>query len=474
MLDAPSSYSPPMKLRFLGANRQVTGSCYLLEAAGLRILIDCGLFQERPFLTRNWDPFPEPVSSINYLLLTHAHLDHCGRIPKLYNDGFRAPIYTTAASRELSRLVLLDAAGIQEEDATFKRKRHEREGRPGARDIMPLYTVADAEESLRLFQSVNYHDPIKLNEHVTAIYRDAGHVLGSAFLEINVTEDGRSRRLIFSGDLGQDNKPIIRDPEKATQADVVVMESTYGDRDHNRSTVLEDALADEINAGLQAGGNILIPTFAIERAQELIFYFMLLHQGRRIGQFPVYLDSPMAVDATALFGRHQNIMDDQARMLFKTSGLRFPGLRLSKTREESKAINDVQGGAVIMAGSGMCTGGRIKHHLARNISNPAATVLFVGFQSPGTLGREILDGRAQVRIHGQLHPVRARIRQVSGMSAHADRTALIKWISSFSTPPARVFLTHGEEAVSLRLNETLRPMRNWEVRVPSYGDVVEL
>ncbi|MCC6675858.1 MAG: MBL fold metallo-hydrolase [Phycisphaerales bacterium] len=465
-----------MKLRFLGANRQVTGSCYLLEAAGMRILVDCGLFQERPFLDRNWDPFPEPINDIDFLLLTHAHLDHCGRIPRLVKQGFRAPILATAPSRDLARLVMLDSAGIQEEDAQFKAQRHQKEGRRGPHPEAPLYTVADAEAALPLFRTVAYHEPVRLGDHITATYRDAGHILGSAFLEIEAEEEGQRRRIVFSGDVGQHNKPIIRDPEDPPPADVLIMESTYGDRDHHDAAPIQEALGEEINAAMQAGGNLLIPTFAIERAQELLFHLRSLLRAGRIHHLTVFLDSPMAVDATELFERYQSFMDEHARALFEgpRGALRFPGLHLSRTREESQAINRIRGGAIIMAGAGMCTGGRIKHHLDRNIMNPDATILFVGYQSPGTLGRQILDGNPQVRIHGQMHPVRARIRQVSGMSAHADRAGLLGWFSALKTPPALTFLTHGEEAVALNLAEELRRRGAPEVRVPQYRETVDL
>lgn len=465
-----------MKLRFLGADRQVTGSCYLLEAAGRRILIDCGLFQERNFADRNWDPFPEPIGDIDLLLLTHAHLDHCGRIPRLVKQGFRAPIITTAPSRDLSRLIMLDSAGIQEEDAQFKAERHARAGRHNGRSSTPLYTVADAEAALPLFRTVGYHEPVPLGEGLTAVFRDAGHVLGSAFLEIDARENGHRRRIVFSGDVGQRGKPIIRDPETPGPADVLIMESTYGDREHNDARPIQAALAEEINAAMQAGGNLLIPTFAIERAQELLFHLQMLLRDGKIHHLSVFLDSPMAVDATELFEQYRSFMDEQARALFEgpRPPLRFPGLHLCRTREESQSINRLRGGAIIMAGSGMCTGGRIKHHLDRNIEDPRATVLFVGYQSPGTLGRQILDGNPQVRIHGQMHTVRARIRQITGMSAHADRSGLLEWFGSLKPPPALTFLTHGEETVALKLAEELRQRGAPDVRVPQYRETVDL
>lgn len=460
-----------MRLRFLGANRQVTGSRYLLEAGGLRLLVDCGLFQERPFLGRNWEPFPVAPSSLDAVLLTHAHLDHCGLLPKLVQEGFRGPILATAASTDLGRIVLLDAAHLQEEDAAFKRKRHRREGRRGPYPEVPLYTVEDAEEVLPLFRRVSYGEPLRLNERVEVRFFDAGHIIGSAMLEVMVREKGVPWRLVFSGDIGQWGKPLLRDPSVFSQADVVVMESTYGDRNHEDPGQAEDLLAQVILETVERGGNLVIPVFAIERAQEVLFFLDRLLAQDRIPHLLVFLDSPMAAAVSRVFLEHPECLDEETLGLLQRgeNPLSFVGLKVVETVEESKAINRIRGSCIIMAGSGMCTGGRIKHHLVHNISRPECTILFVGYQAQGTLGRQILDGHPEVRIHGQFHPVRARIAQIHGFSAHADQKALLLWLSHFQSPPRYLFLTHGDEEVSLRLAEKLRREGKWRVEVPEYG-----
>lgn len=480
-----------MRLRFLGANRQVTGSRYLLEAGGKRLLIDCGMFQEREFQSRNWDPCPEPAESIDTVLLTHAHLDHVGLLPKLVREGFpRTPagsgsnpsggggghILATAPSVELAGIVLRDSARIQEEDAEFKAKRHAREGRADAKPALPLYTVADAEAAIKLLRTVPYDQPVPVAPGVSVTWHDAGHILGSAMLEVVAREDGRTRRLIFSGDIGQWSKPLIRDPSLLERADAVIMESTYGDRDHEKPPDLEAAIGQIVNDAARAGGNLLVPTFAIERPQELIWYLNRLLRAKRIPRLMVFLDSPMAVDATQVYERNRPLLDDQTQAELKAGRdpLRFPSLVLARSREESKAINHVRGTAIIMAGSGMCTGGRIKHHLAHNLERPEATVLFVGYQAEGTLGRELVDGAKEVRVLGEVKRVRCRVRQLQGLSAHADRSSLLRWVNHFSPPPGRVFLTHGEESASLKLAETLRAEHDWNVTVPAYGEWAEI
>ncbi len=467
-----------VKLQFLGANRQVTGSRYFLQAGGLRLLIDCGLFQERAFLGRNWDASPVPPDQIDFLLLTHAHLDHSGLIPKLVGEGYSRPILTTAASAELARIVLLDSARIQEEDAAFKKKRHEREGRRATHPEIPLYTVADAEAALPLLEGVHYDEPVSLNDRVTVRYHDAGHILGSAMLELTVDENGQrsGRRLLFSGDIGQWDRPIIRDPSVFEGADYVVMESTYGDRVHEAHGDVDALLCDIVNGAVAAGGNVVIPTFAIERAQELMFHLSRLLKENRIPHLRIFLDSPMAVNVTEVFQRHPECLDEETLQLLRAdeSPFNFPGLKLVCSVEDSKAINHIKGSCIIMAGSGMCTGGRIKHHLIHNISRPESTLLFVGFQSKDTLGRQIVDGNSPVRIHGQNHPVRARVERLYGFSAHADAQGLLHWLSHFQSPPRHLFLTHGEAEVALKFGEGIQREWGWEVSVPEYQQEWEL
>ena len=465
-----------MRLRFLGATRQVTGSRYLLEVSGLRLLVDCGLFQEREYLGRNWEPSPVSPGTIDYILLTHAHLDHSGLIPKLVREGFEQAILTTEASKDLAKIVLRDSARIQEEDAAFKRKRHARERRKGPYPVVPLYTAQDVEAALPLFRGVAYDEGVSLNERVSVSFRDAGHILGSAMLELNVRLNGEARTVVFSGDVGQWDKPLIRDPTVFERADYVVMESTYGGRDHDPAGEIDDQLCEIINAAVGAGGNIVIPTFALERAQELMYHIRRLVLEDRIPNLMVFLDSPMAVAVSQVFQRHRECMDEEALRIVSGDGslFRFPGLQFVGDSSESKAINRIRGSCIIMAGSGMCTGGRIKHHLANNISRPQSTVVFVGYQARGTLGRQIVEGSRVVRIHGQKRKVRARIAQVHGLSAHTDRRGLLRWLGHLKTTPGQVFLTHGDEDQSSELARELRSKWGWQVTVPSYGEEHEL
>lgn len=458
-----------MKIRFLGAARQVTGSRYLLEAGGLKLMIDCGLFQERPYLARNWAPPPAGSDRVDALLLTHAHLDHCGLIPRMVREGFDRPILTTAPSIELAGIIMEDAARIQEEDAHLKRKRHERQKRSGAYPVTPLYAVEDARRAMGLFRPAMLNQPVALSDRVSVTYHDAGHILGSAMLELTVREGGAPRTVVFSGDVGQWNKPIIRDPSLFERADYVIMESTYGDRRHPQVGDVEAQLCAVINETVRAGGNVLIPTFAVERAQELMYHIgRLIHQDR-IPNLLTFLDSPMAVDVTEVFRRHRDYMDaDAQRLINGESVLKFPGLRLVSKTVESKAINRIRGSCIIMAGSGMCTAGRIKHHLLRNIGRPECAVVFVGFQARDTLGREILEGRPEVRILGQMVKVKARIAEVYGMSAHADQPALMRWLGSLKAPPQRVFLTHGEPDAAEALAGEIRRNLGFDVEVPEY------
>jgi metallo-beta-lactamase family protein len=465
-----------VKIQFLGATRQVTGSQYYIEADGVRLLVDCGMFQERDFLNRNWDLSPIRPRNLDAILLTHAHVDHCGLAPVLVREGFRGPLITTAASADLVELVLRDAAEIQAEDAAFKQKRHRKENRQGKYPIKPLFTFKDVERTLPLLRTAPYDQEYKINDRVSAVFHDAGHILGSAIIELLVSSNGQARRLIFTGDLGQMNKPIVRDPETFTQADYIVMESTYGNRDHENGDGVESQLERVVCETVRAGGCIIIPIFAIERAQELIYYLnRLLHDGR-IPQMPVFLDSPMAADVNEIFRDHRDCFDAEALQMLASgqSILKFPALKVVRTQKESMAINDVKGPFIVMSTSGMCTAGRIKHHLVHHIEHPEDTILFVGYQAQGTLGRQILDGNREVRIHGRLHLVRARVAQIQGISGHADRAGLLKWLGYFQSPPRELFVTHGEEDVSLSFAKLVRETLNWNVMVPEYKQTVEL
>jgi metallo-beta-lactamase family protein len=462
-----------LRVQFLGANQQVTGSCYLLETDDIRLLIDCGLYQERAFLERNWAAFPVPPETIDCLLLTHVHLDHSGLIPKFVREGFSGKIIATPATAELLPIVLCDAARIQEEDAAYKKKRHEKEGRRGPYPEIPLYTEADAEASLKLLSTVPYEKTLFFGGTVRVRFRDAGHIIGSSMIELTIKEKKRHLKIVFTGDIGQSNRPLVRDPSVVERADVVIMESTYGDRDHEDPADEETMLTEIINETAGAGGNVVIPVFAVERAQELLFHLSRLVREKRIPHLPVFLDSPMATDVTEVFLHHHECLDEESLSLFRSgqSPFKFPGLKFIRTQEESKAINSFRGSCLILAGSGMCTGGRIKHHLVQNISRPESTILFVGYQAHGTLGRQILEGRPEVRIFGRQHLVRAKVRQIQAFSGHADRSDLIKWLDNFTIPYPQVFLTHGEKDASLSLEKLIVKRKGWDVSVPAYKDI---
>jgi metallo-beta-lactamase family protein len=465
-----------IKLTFLGAAQNVTGSQYLIQSDNASFLVDCGLYQERELLGRNWEPFLFPPQELDAVLLTHAHLDHCGLLPKLAREGFHGSIYCTAATAEIAEIVLLDAAKIQEEDAEFKRKRHEREGRKGPHAEIPLYTADDAEASFPLFAPVGYGKTIKVGEGIEASFHDAGHILGSSIIRVRIRQDKEERIILFSGDLGGWNKPILRDPTLFEEAHYVLVESTYGDRVLESPENGAHELAEVINTTVKTGGKIVIPSFALERAQDVLYHLNKLRLEGSIPNLPVFVDSPMAVSVTEVFKHHPELFDVEMKELLRQgkSPFGFPGLNLVRSGEESKAINQMDDSAIIIAGSGMCTGGRIKHHLVTNISRPESTIVFVGYQAVGTLGRHIVDSAKNVRILGQYYPVRARVVQLNGFSAHADRDQLLKWLSSLQTPPRRVFVTHGEPSAAQHFALSARDKTGYNTVVPEYQDKVLL
>ena len=466
----------PMKLQFLGAAQNVTGSRHLLEANGTRVLVDCGLYQERQFRARNWEPFNVPPESIDAVLLTHAHLDHCGLLPKLVKDGFKGKIYCTAATAEITRIILLDSAKLQEEDAKFKRKRHEREGRKGPYPVVPLYTVADVEACFPLFSPVRYSQSVEIEAGVEARFCEAGHVLGSSVIKVKVNQNGQQRSVLFSGDVGRPHRPILRDPAVVDEADYILVESTYGDRVHQGREDTKKMMAEVINSTKQAGGNIIVPSFALERSQELLYYINELLLEEAIPHLKVFLDSPMAAGITRVFQRHGELFDEEMAEFVKQneSPFDFPGLRITESTEESKSINDMRETVMVIAGSGMCTGGRVKHHLVNNITRPQSTIMFVGYQAVGTLGRRIVDGEKEVRILGQNYPVKAKVVRVNGFSAHADKEELFKWLSGLKKPPRKLFVVHGESESARQFGDYISRKTGWQVAVPAYQDEVIL
>lgn len=464
-----------MKLHFLGANRQVTGSRYCLEAGGDRILIDCGMFQERDYASRNWNDGAIQGDDISAMLLTHAHIDHCGLIPRFFNTKTKAPIYATEPTADLTEIMLRDSARIQLEDARYKTKRHKKENRKGPHKVEPLYNDGDVSRVLKQFEGVPYDQPVAVTDRITATFHEAGHILGSAMIQVDVQENGKSTRVLFSGDIGQHNKPIIRDPAMFDQADYVVMESTYGDREHEQGDDIDTQLRHIVTRTIDRGGSVVIPVFAVERAQELLFHLSALAHDGLLKNVPVYLDSPMAVDVTYIFRRFRNYFDDETtrQILAGQQPLEFEGLEFSRSVEQSKAINRSTSPSIILSTSGMCTAGRIKHHLKRHIGDKRATILFVGYQAHGTLGRHILSGNEEVRIHGKQFNVNAEVARLYGFSGHADRSGLLHWINHLKQPPRQTFLTHGDMDAAAALQKTLVD-QNWNTTIPEYEQVVEL
>lgn len=465
-----------INLTFMGAARGVTGSRYLMEANDIKFLVDCGLYQEREFQHRNWEPFRCSPAELDAVLLTHAHLDHSGLLPKLVNEGFRGRVICTPATADITKIMLIDSAHLQEEDAAYKKKRHIREGKVGHYPSIPLYTVADAEAASRLFAPVEYNQPAIIGNGIEATFHDAGHVLGSSMIKLVFSQGREKRSIVFSGDIGRWDRPFLQDPDVFRKTDYIVMESTYGDRRHEGTEEIGDELAEIVKAAFAAGGNIIIPSFALQRSQEVLYYLNKLLMKNRIPALTVYLDSPMAIKITEVFKQYAELFDVEMKDLIRRreSPFDFPGLKFVETVDESKTLNEIKGTVMIIAGSGMCTGGRIKHHLVNNISRPECTILFVGYQAEGTLGRQILDGAKSVRIYGQQRPVRARVTQIQGFSAHADRDELLKWLSILSAEPRQIFVTHGESKTADRFCEFLKEKTGYSASVPTYGMKVRL
>jgi metallo-beta-lactamase family protein len=462
-----------LKLSFHGADRSVTGSCHLIECAGKRILIDCGLHQgSRELDEENAAPFGFDAAAIDYVLLTHAHLDHCGRLPLLAKRGFRGEVIMTSASRELARLVMLDAAHLQEEDVRFRARKggHAAESHDNNK---PLYSTLDALNCLDYFGRTAVYDQVfEVCAGVRATFIDAGHILGSASIFLELEEQGHSTSVLFSGDLGNAGRLLLRSPSKPPHAENVVMETTYGDRLHKPLGPSIDEFYGAITETFKRGGNVIIPTFALERAQELLYYLSQgIAQGRLTKSVQVYLDSPMAISATEIFRRHQECFEPATAKLFQEGHdpLSLPGLHFTRQTAESIAINSVPGGAIIMAGSGMCTGGRVRHHLQHNIGREDSSIVFVGYAASGTLARRIIDGAKQVSIFGEDIPVRARIYTINGFSAHADQAELLAWQKQ--TSAKRTFLVHGEDNIMRQFAAHLADTR---VEMPGPHQVFEL
>jgi metallo-beta-lactamase family protein len=461
-----------MKLTFMGAAREVTGSCYLFETDHCRFLVDCGMVQGGHDASgRNHQPFEFDPRDIDFVLLTHAHIDHSGLLPKLMLNGFSGPIYTTQATTDLLGVMLPDSGHIQEMEADRAQRRH----RPDA--LPPVYTAQDGKDCLQQIKPVAYDQRFKPNASVACCFRDAGHILGSAMIEIWVTEAGVTRKVVASGDLGQPGRPILQDPTRMEEADVLLIESTYGDRNHkDLPTTLEELALIVEHTLHKRHGNVIVPAFAVGRTQELIYHLHQLTEQGRLSHLNIFIDSPMAVAVTKITKKHFELFDAEARRItqWQAHAKNLPTLHFVADVAESMALNQVRSGAIIISASGMCDAGRIKHHLRHNLGRPECSVLITGFQAAGTLGRRLVDGEKLVRIFGEDIRVRASIHTLGGFSAHADLQALMAWAGGFSKPPGRTFVVHGEAAAANNFAQQLRTQKNWTVDVPEIGQSYSL
>jgi len=459
-----------MKLTFCGGAGRVTGSCFLFEAGAQRFLVDCGMFQgPRETWALNLAPFAFEPSAIDFVILTHAHLDHGGLLPRLCAQGFAGPVYATPATRDLLAVMLPDSAHVLKAEAA-------RAAKSGRRYDIP-YSLEEARAALQQVETVPYGHTFAPAAGVVAKLQDAGHILGSAFVTLQLTERKRSVSVVVSGDLGQPGRPIVRDPDPRPDCDVLLLESTYGDRDHPPMQQTLDALATILRQALEdRQGVVLVPAFAVGRTQDLLYHLDRMTRAGNIPPARVFVDSPMASEVTRITARHFELFDDEARRAVGRSAESGDALRVSYTAdvEESKALNRISGGAVIMAASGMCDGGRIRHHLRQRLPDPRTTVLFIGYQAAGTLGRRLVDGAPVVRIFGEEIPVRAKIAKLDGFSAHADRKALLAWLHGSGRPPERAYLVHGEPGASAALAEQINGAPGRQCSVPVHGQSVTL
>lgn len=476
-----------MKVTFLGATKTVTGSNILVEGAGKKFLLDCGMYQGKGQLEyQNTDPFVFDVKDIDFLILSHAHIDHSGRIPKLYKEGYRNPVYATKATCDLCGIMLPDSGHIQETESVWKNKKLMRNGKE---PVPPMYTAQDALDCLEIFRPVKYDDIIDISDSIKVRFNDAGHMLGSAIIELWITEDGKTEKLVFTGDLGNNDLPLLQAPTMIDNADYLIMESTYGSRLHMQSNSEERAtqFLNIVTETLQKGGKVIIPSFAVGRTQEILYELNKVkdHRGEdeefnrkyeKLMKTTVYVDSPLAISATEVFKQNMDLFDEEIQKEFLKGDhpLEFPGLKYTRTAEESMMLNDDPTPSIIISASGMCEVGRIKQHLKHNIWNPKNTILFVGYQAPGTLGNTIVNGAKKVKIFNEEFAVNARIEYIEGYSGHADQQWLMNFIYSFINKPKHIFLVHGELESQVVLKEKILEETKIPVTIPSFGDVYEL
>ena len=474
-----------MKITFLGATKTVTGSNFLVEGAGKKFIVDCGLYQGKATdELKNEEDFLYDVKQIDFMLLTHAHIDHSGRIPKLYNEGFRGDVYATKATCDLCTIMLPDSGHIQENEVEWKNRKRRREG---LSELPPLYTAEEAIKSMEIFKPVKYDEIVEISENIKVRFNDAGHMLGSSIIEIWVTEDGETKKVVFTGDLGNNDIPLLDSPTMIESADYVVMESTYGNRLHMRNDDKAELFLNIVAETLEKGGNVVIPSFAVGRTQEILYELSRLKENnkdneefkakyKRLMDAPVFVDSPLAISATEVFRENMDLFEEDVKKEIASgeNPLEFPGLQFTRTADESKALNETAHASIIISASGMCEVGRIKHHLKHNLWNPNNTILFVGYQAPGTLGRNIVDGAKKVKIFGEEIAVNARIEYIEGYSGHADQEWLLNFVYSFINKPKHIFLVHGEPEGQIELKQKIIENTKIPVTIPDFGDVYEL
>ena len=473
-----------MKITFLGATKTVTGSNFLVEAAGKKFLVDCGMYQGQA--EQEWEnsaPFAFDVQEIDFMLLTHAHIDHSGRIPKLYNEGFRNPIYATKATCDLCSIMLPDSGHIQEMENEWKNRKRKRKGLPPEE---PIYTAEDAIKCMEVFRPVSYDKIVDIDENIHVRFNDAGHMLGSSIIEIWANEQGKLTKAVFTGDLGNNDIPLLSSPTMIEDADYLVMESTYGGRLHMRNDDKAELFLDIVSETLDNGGTVVIPSFAVGRTQEILYEINMLKAKKDDDVFRkkyetlmktnVYVDSTLATSATEVFRENMDIFDEETQQVIQSGDnpLDFPGLKFTQSVDESKALNESDEPCIIISASGMCEVGRIKHHLKHNIWNPKSTILFVGYQAPGTLGRKIVDGAEKVKIFGEEFTVKARVEYIEGYSGHADQEWLLNFIYSFIRKPKTIFLVHGEPDGQVILKQKIQGTTQIPVIIPEYGEQYEL
>lgn len=473
-----------MKVTFLGATRTVTGSNFLVEGAGKKFLVDCGMYQGKATdELKNEEDFAFDVKSIDFMLLTHAHIDHSGRIPKLYNEGYRNPIYAHKATCDLCGIMLPDSGHIQEMEVEWKNRKRARKGEP---ELPPLYTAEDATKCLEVFVPVKYDEIIELDENIHVRYNDAGHMLGSSIIEVWIKEDGKEEKIVFSGDIGNNDIPLLSEPTMIEDADYLVMESTYGNRLHMKNESKAETFLRIVSETIENGGTVVIPSFAVGRTQEILYELNkikedphnehFLEEFEELMKTPVYVDSPLAISATEIFKENMDLFDEETQEVIKSGDnpLEFPGLKFTKTADESKALNENDEPSIIISASGMCEVGRIKHHLKHNLWNPKSTILFVGYQAKGTLGDQIVNGAKKVKIFGEEIAVNARIEYIEGYSGHADQEWLLNFVYSFINKPKHIFLVHGEPESQDVLKQKIQETTGIAVTTPEFGETYEL